>query len=133
LRKRPQFHDKLQKDLRFDLFPLLRFLATKLEAFKDRSHDDFMGSSDIEDVIAVLDGRPEIFDEIRDSPSQVKNFLVRTFAALLEEEAFLESLPGYVKVRSESPERISILLERVRAMASMEIEDFLTPQSRHDQ
>ncbi|MGO9122013.1 MAG: hypothetical protein ACLQPD_30920 [Desulfomonilaceae bacterium] len=28
------------------------FLATKLEAFQDRGHDDFMGSSDMEDVIA---------------------------------------------------------------------------------
>jgi predicted nucleotidyltransferase len=49
------------------------FLATKLEAFADRGGDDFMASSDMEDVIAVPDGRPEVIDEIRDSPDQVKN------------------------------------------------------------
>jgi predicted nucleotidyltransferase len=97
------------------------FLATKLEAFKDRGNDDFMGSSDIEDVVAVLDGRPEIIDEIRDSPPEVKNVLVRTFAALLEEEGFLEALPGYLEVRGENPERISIFLERVWAIASMDL------------
>lgn len=98
------------------------FLATKLEAFEDRGDDDFMASSDLEDGIAVLDGRAEVINEIRDSPPQVKNFLARAFAALLEEESFLESLPGYVEVGSETPERLSIFLERARTIASMEAE-----------
>ncbi len=99
------------------------FLAMKLEAFTDRGHNDFMESSDIEDVIAVLDGRPEVIDEIRDSPPQVKHFLVGAFAALLKEEEFLGSLPGNVEVGGENPERVSIFLERVRTIASMDLGD----------
>ncbi|MEW6529568.1 MAG: hypothetical protein AB1473_01955 [Thermodesulfobacteriota bacterium] len=96
------------------------FLATKLEAFKDRGHDDFMGSPDIEDVIAVVDGRPEVVEEISLSPREIKDFLVKAFAALLDEEAFLESLPGYMEAGGENPERVSISLQRVREIASMD-------------
>jgi predicted nucleotidyltransferase len=97
------------------------FLATKLEAFKDRGHDDFMGSPDMEDVIAVLDGRPEVIDEIRDSPLPVRDFLVRAFAALLKDDRFLDSLSGHLESVGENPERVSIFLERVRAIASLDV------------
>lgn len=41
------------------------FLATKLEAFDGRGKGDYLASQDIEDIVAVLDGRPEILDETR--------------------------------------------------------------------
>lgn len=97
------------------------FLATKLEAFADRGQGDFMGSSDMEDVIAVLDGRPEIINEIEDSPRQVKKFLVRAFAALLEEDGFLDSLSGHLEFEGENPERVSMFIERIRIIASMRL------------
>ena len=40
------------------------FLITKLEAFDGRGRGDYLGSHDIEDLIAVLDGRPSIVDEV---------------------------------------------------------------------
>jgi hypothetical protein len=97
------------------------FLATKFDSFNDRGRGDFTGSFDIEDVVAVLDGRPEIVEEISDSPPELKTFLVKTFAALLEKEKFLESLPGHLKFDSTSPDRVSIVLERVRTIASIEL------------
>jgi predicted nucleotidyltransferase len=39
------------------------FLATKLEAFSERGDGDYQLSHDIEDVIAVVDGRTELLDE----------------------------------------------------------------------
>ena len=36
------------------------FIATKLEAFRGRGKGDFQASSDLEDIITVLDGRPAI-------------------------------------------------------------------------
>jgi predicted nucleotidyltransferase len=98
-------------------------LATKLEAFEDRGRDDFVGSSDIEDVIAVVDGRPAVINEIRDSPPPVANFLVKAFAALLDDDRFLESLPGYIEIGGANPGRVSIFLERVRAIAAMDLAD----------
>jgi predicted nucleotidyltransferase len=97
------------------------FLATKLEAFRDRGDGDFMGSPDMEDVVAVLDGRGEIVDEIMDSPDQVKDFLSKAFSLLLEEEGFLDALPGHLG-SSETPGRVSILIDRIQAIASMAAE-----------
>lgn len=39
------------------------FVATKAEAFKARGNGDFLGSKDLEDIIAVVDGRPELVGE----------------------------------------------------------------------
>lgn len=38
------------------------FLATKLEAFHGRGRNNF-SSHDLEDIVAVIDGRPELVDE----------------------------------------------------------------------
>jgi predicted nucleotidyltransferase len=100
------------------------FLATKLEAFRDRGDGDFMGSSDMEDVIAVLDGRPEVIDEIRDAPHEVQHFLVKSFSAFLEDDDFLDSLSGHLEFEGDNLARVQIFLQRVRAIASIEIEEF---------
>jgi len=42
------------------------FLATKLEAFATRGQGDLMSSHDFEDIINVLDGRPEIVSVVSD-------------------------------------------------------------------
>jgi predicted nucleotidyltransferase len=39
------------------------FLATKLEAFRTRGREDFMASHDLEDIIALVDGRSELVEE----------------------------------------------------------------------
>lgn len=49
------------------------FLATKLEAFKDRGKQDFLLSHDLEDIIAVIDGRPEIVDDVSSTLQNLKN------------------------------------------------------------
>ncbi len=70
--------------------------------------------------MAVLDGRPEIVDEISDCPLELRAFLVKTFVALSKDEEFLDSLPGHLEFDGTSPGRVSIVLERIRAIASLE-------------
>jgi hypothetical protein len=36
------------------------FLACKLAAFRSRGEGDYLMSHDMEDIVAVLDGRPEV-------------------------------------------------------------------------
>jgi hypothetical protein len=50
-----------------ELVSAVAFLATKLEAYKGRGSGDCLRSKDIEDVIAILDGRPEIVIEVGES------------------------------------------------------------------
>ena len=40
------------------------FLATKLEAFHGRGGHDYRASHDLEDIITVIDGRPELGTEV---------------------------------------------------------------------
>lgn len=98
------------------------FLAAKFEAFADRGEGDFMGSPDMEDIIAVLDGRPEIVDEIRDSPDDVRGFLATALTGLLDDEDFLECLSGHLEFAGDAPGRVSLFLKRVRAISAIPVE-----------
>jgi hypothetical protein len=40
------------------------FLGMKLEAFRSRGRDDYWASSDLEDIITIVDGRAELVDEV---------------------------------------------------------------------
>ena len=46
------------------------FLATKLEAFRGRGQGDFLFSHDLEDLMAVVDGRAALVEECRLSPPE---------------------------------------------------------------
>lgn len=94
------------------------FLATKLEAFYGRGKGDYSGSHDLEDVVAVIDGRPEIVLEVRDAAVDVRNYLSSTFGSLLGTRGFQDALPGFLPPDSASQLRRPLLVERLRALAS---------------
>jgi len=48
------------------------FMATKLEAFHGRGDDDIHMSRDLEDIVAVVDGRPAIVDEVAGAAADVR-------------------------------------------------------------
>lgn len=93
------------------------FLATKIEAFYSRGRGDFMASHDMEDIVTLLDGRPEITDEVRAAPEEVKHFLMQSFRDFLHNRDFLDSLPGYLLTDPASQRRMPLLMERIRAVA----------------
>jgi hypothetical protein len=94
------------------------FLATKLEAFANRGRGDFL-SHDLEDAIAVVDGRPTIEREVESAPSEVRDFLAREIARLLTNNAFVESLPAQLCGDSASQARLPGLRERLYRIACM--------------
>jgi hypothetical protein len=59
------------------------FLATKLEAFLGRGNEDYSGSHDLEDLIAVIDGRTEIVNEVRSASSEVRSFIASEMRRLV--------------------------------------------------
>ena len=93
------------------------FLATKLEAFFGRGRRDYRMSRDIEDMIAVLDGRPEIVAEFEQTGPQVQRYLRDEFSRLLEDRDFVECLPGYLLPDAASQQRIGIIMDRIRQIA----------------
>ena len=60
------------------------FIATKLEAHKDRGRNDGRTSQDFEDIIYVLENREAIWKEINNSSESLKNYLLLEFRSLLK-------------------------------------------------
>jgi hypothetical protein len=50
-------------------------LATKLEAFADRGAGDYLFSQDIGDIVALVDGRHELVDEVREADREAREFV----------------------------------------------------------
>ena len=72
------------------------FLATKIEAFKDRGDQDYMASHDIEDIMTVVDGRERLNHELQGAPDDLRFFVARSVAGFLADGHFLDSLPGHL-------------------------------------
>jgi predicted nucleotidyltransferase len=92
------------------------FLATKLDAFHGRGKSDYRVSHDLEDIVTVLDGRPEVVAEVREAGAELQQYLSEEFSALLAARAFLEALPGHLLPDAASQQRIGIVMDRMRQM-----------------
>lgn len=98
------------------------FLATKLEAFLGRGKGDFHASHDLEDIVTVMDGRPEIVAEVEPSDAELRQFLRTQFSALLESRDFLEALPGHLLPDTVSQQRLPIVLDRLKSIAAIRLD-----------
>jgi hypothetical protein len=90
------------------------FLATKMEAFRGRGKMDFQASHDLEDFVAILEGRETVVQEIAESSRDVREYLVQAAKALLAEPRFLDVLPGFVL----DDGRVPIIEERLATIAA---------------
>ncbi|MEM1055356.1 MAG: nucleotidyl transferase AbiEii/AbiGii toxin family protein [Bacteroidota bacterium] len=95
------------------------FIATKLEAFQSpgREHaGDVLASRDLEDIVTVLDGSPSFAEAFAGAPDDVRAYLRKSFAALLEDETFIVSVEGLVPpgpTRVERARRLIVLLREL--------------------
>jgi len=108
----------LPKDIRIRAVTAPLFVATKIEAFRPRGRGDFVASQDLEDIIAVVDGRPALVDEVKRAPAQVRRFLAGTMKQWLDDPDFLVAVPGHLPGDVASQARASVVLERLRSMAA---------------
>lgn len=106
----------LGEDMAIRLVTAPYFLATKLDAFHNRGADDYLGSHDLEDIITLIDGRPEIVEEVGNAPDDLKVFLCSEFRAFLKSRAFLDALPGHLFPDSANQKRVPILIERIKTL-----------------
>jgi hypothetical protein len=96
------------------------FLVTKLEAFDGRGKGDYLASHDIEDVIAVLDGRPEIVSEVRQSEPELAVELAGRFQGLLREGRFVDAVSGHMPTDETSQARVSKIFSTMKELAVLE-------------
>lgn len=71
-------------------------------------------SHDIEDIIAVIDGRPGIIDEIRQAESELVAELSARFAKLLKDKNFIDSISGHMPTDAASQARTHVVLRRIK-------------------
>ena len=95
----------------------VHFVATKLEAFDGRGDNDFVMSHDLEDVICVLDGRPELEDEITDAMRELRDYVCNRIRDLVNTRQFVESLPGHLPGDAGSQARLPMLMEKLARLA----------------
>jgi len=95
------------------------FLATKLEAFKGRGKKDYFGSHDLEDIIVAIDGRPSLLEELQAAEETLKTYVSRQISALLQEQDFLNALPGHLLPDAGSQARLSFLLQKLHDIAAL--------------
>lgn len=96
------------------------FVATKFEAFADRGNEDVLGSHDLEDIINIIDGRPELPGEIRNSTDELQIYLANKCAGLLALPNFANYLPGLVVQDETLVQRVATVTARLRTIASLQ-------------
>ena len=105
---------ELERKLEIQIVTAPYFLGTKLDAFFGRGRGDYLASHDMEDIIYLINGRVEIVEDIKNSEPDLKDFIIKSLQGFLEDELFLEALPGHLLPDPASQGRRSIILERIK-------------------
>jgi hypothetical protein len=90
------------------------FVATKMEAFRTRGNGDLF-SHDLEDVLTVVDGRPELADELRVAPEALRNAVATALASVLNAADFQNVLPGLIA----DPNRAAVVKDRLQRIVEL--------------
>jgi hypothetical protein len=101
------------KQLQIRMITAPYFIATKFEAFKGRGNRDFMGSHDLEDVIAVVDGRDSLASEVSRESEELRGFIRDEVSNLLDDANFVDALPGYLLPDAVSQARLLLVRSRL--------------------
>lgn len=94
------------------------FLGTKLEAFRGRGKKDYLASYDLEDFVAVVDGRSWLRAEVEAASPELQVYLGETVRALLREPHFIDALPGYLLPDAGSQARMEQLATKLRLLGA---------------
>lgn len=109
----------LEPGVRVRVVNAVYFCATKLEAFSHRGKGDYFSSHDLEDLLAVLDGRDRLGNEVQAAEAGVRNYIAGEFKTLLASSHFMDALPGHLLPDPASQARITVLLERLNRIAAL--------------
>lgn len=92
-------------------------LATKWEAFLDRGGDDPFGSHDLEDLLMLIAGRPELTDELQSLPMDARAFIADSAQMLLAAPWFDDVLEGTFPDAQRLPNVLVRIRERISTLA----------------
>ena len=96
------------------------FMATKFVAFADRGNNDFMASHDLEDIVNLIDGRPELIDEVAQSQADLRSYLAEQCQLLLKTGAFHDGLQGLIAPGAVHGAQVEKVIQRIRQIGQIE-------------
>jgi hypothetical protein len=70
-------------------------------------------SHDLEDIVTVIDGWPELIDEGRLTAADLQKYLSEELKALLSNREFLDALPGHLLPDAASQQRLNLVMTRM--------------------
>lgn len=65
----------------------------------------------------MIDGRPELLEEVRATSDDLRDYLAREFDSLLRDSRFIDALPGHLPPDTASQSRIPMLMNRIEDLA----------------
>ncbi len=92
------------------------FLATKLEAYRGRGHNDPLGSRDIEDILAVIDGRDSLHAELAQAEPALQHYIAHAISALLTHRDFAYAVQSAARLQ---PVREELIFQRLEAITAL--------------
>jgi hypothetical protein len=94
-------------------------LRDKVGGLRRAGKGDYQASHDLEDLVTVVDGRPELVREIKAADAEVRTYVATGVQQLLETSAFVDALPGYLLPDAASQGRVKTLLDRLKQFADL--------------
>ena len=92
------------------------FIATKLEAYRGRGNNDLVSSRDAEDILSLVDGRQELFQDIAEIEPEIRNYIATQISALLGDPNFEHFLA--VNIRGPVG-RVDVVHDRLVAISRL--------------
>jgi predicted nucleotidyltransferase len=112
-------HFRLTDSLDIRILSAPAFLATKLAAFESRGNGDVLMSHDIEDVIAVVEGRPELVEELKTAPAALRSYVSNTIRAFLARDDFDLAIEDALPDARLTPGIVLRVRDRLASIAAM--------------
>lgn len=101
---------ELPSGARIKAAPPVYMLAMKLEAFKGRGKNDFLASLDFGDIVTLIDGRPELLEEVAGADADVRAYIAEEMRRLPADPRLMDGLAGVMRGDAASQERVDVVV-----------------------
>jgi hypothetical protein len=109
----------LPSEARIRAVPPAFLLATKLEAHQGRGGGDLLGSQDFADIVALVDGREELIEEVRMAPAELRRYVGEAVVSLFADDRLLDGVQGQLPPDAASQERAeAVVITRLREIVA---------------
>lgn len=113
-------HRELAAGTVIRVIPPQWLLVVKLEAHTDRGRGDLLASRDFEDIVLLVDGRPELVDEVNGLPGDARAFVTEQLTALLSQRMLDYGVEGALAAADARERADTVTLPRLRRLAGVE-------------